>query len=323
MSNLSSTGSKTSPGQRAVRHVTVAPDQAGQRLDNFLLRELKGLPRSRVYRLVRKGEVRVNLGRVSARYRLCDGDRVRIPPVRRAAPAAGAPSQALDTGRVLFEDAHLLVLDKPSGVSVHGGTGVRTGLIEALRARRPELPFLELVHRLDRGTSGCLLLAKSGAALRGLHAALRGESGDVIGKRYAALVGGELGTRPVHVSASLRRRSGPAGERLVRVAEEGDAAESVFHPQISRPGCSRVEIELLTGRTHQARAHAAYLGHPIVGDDKYGDRALNKRLRRAGVNRLALHARELVFIHPVTGEPCRVQAPPPAIFDTLFAGDTR
>lgn len=317
MSNLSSFRSNGPTGRQTVRHLTVAPDQAGQRLDNFLMRELKGLPRSRVYRLVRKGEVRVNLGRVKARYRLRDGDQVRIPPVRQGAAPAAGPPDILDTGTVLFEDAHLLVLDKPSGVSVHGGTGIRVGVIEALRARRPELPFLELVHRLDRGTSGCLMLAKSGVALRALHASLRRESADAIRKRYCALVRGDIGDRPVQVGAGLRRNAMHGGERLVRVSDEGDAAESVFHADIRGALCSRVTIALITGRTHQARVHAAHIGHPIAGDDKYGDRGFNKRMQRAGLKRVALHARELTFTHPVSGEHCRVEAPLPELFDSL------
>lgn len=296
----------------------VAPDQAGQRLDNFLMRELKGLPRSRVYRLVRKGEVRVNLGRVKARYRLRDGDQVRLPPVRTGMAPASSPPESLDTGAVLFEDAHLLVLDKPSGVSVHGGTGIRAGVIEALRARRPELPFLELVHRLDRGTSGCLMLAKSGTALRALHASLRRESADAINKRYTALVRGDPGDRPVHVGAALSRNAVQDGERLVRVSDDGDDAESLFRPDLRGAALSRVDIELITGRTHQARVHAAHIGHPIAGDDKYGDREFNKRMHRFGLKRLALHAREVKFRHPVTGERCRVTAPLPAVFDTAI-----
>lgn len=323
MSNLSSFRSNDRPAHSGVRHVTVAPDQAGQRLDNFLMRELKGLPRSRVYRLVRKGEVRVNLGRVKARYRLRDGDQVRIPPVRTGMAAATSPPETLDTGVVLFEDTHLLVLDKPSGVSVHGGTGIRAGVIEALRARRPELPFLELVHRLDRGTSGCLILAKSGVALRALHASLRRESDHDISKHYTALVRGDAGDRPVHVGIALNRNAERGGERLVQVSEDGDDAESLFTPDIRGVELSRVNIELITGRTHQARVHAAHIGHPIAGDDKYGDREFNRRMQRVGLKRLALHAREVKFRHPVTGEPCRVEAPLPTVFETAMQVNTQ
>jgi len=319
MGNLSSFSSKNSTNRDSVRHVIVAPDQAGQRLDNFLLRELKGLPRSRVYRLVRKGEVRVNLGRVKARYRLQSGDEVRIPPVRLGAASPAAAPADLDTGAVLYEDEHLLVLDKPAGVAVHGGTGLAAGVIEALRARRPELAFLELVHRLDRATSGCLMLAKSGQALRALHASLRREAAAPIVKRYTALVAGNPGPEPVHVQARLARRAGPGGERIMAVSQEGDPAESVFRTEAGGPVCSRVGIELVTGRTHQARVHAAHIGHPIAGDLKYGEREFNERMRRAGLKRLALHASELELSHPVTGEALRIRAPLPEVFSAAQA----
>ncbi|HSH40648.1 MAG TPA: RluA family pseudouridine synthase [Arenicellales bacterium] len=316
---MSSSGSQSPAPAARVRHVTVTPEQSGQRLDNFLIRELKGLPKSRVYRLVRKGEVRVNRGRVDARYRLQSGDSVRIPPVRLGASAAVRVPADLQTGPVLYEDAHLLVLDKPAGVPVHGGTGVSAGVIEALRERRPEQAFLELVHRLDRDTSGCLMLAKSRAALTALHAALRRDpGGQTITKRYAALVRGRPGQRRITVSAALQRNTVRGGERMVTVAEEGERAESVFLLQRAGEVCSEVEIELVTGRTHQARVHAAHIGHPIAGDRKYGDRDFNKRARAAGLKRLALHARSLSFAHPVTGERCDVSAAVPEIFATVL-----
>lgn len=318
MSNLSSFGSQKPGGPGRVRHVTVSADQAGQRLDNFLLRELKGLPRSRVYRLVRKGEVRVNLGRVNAGYRLQSGDAVRIPPVRQAARVDSAPTAHIETGEIVYEDAHLLVVDKPAGIPVHGGSGVGAGVIEALRARRPELPFLELVHRLDRDTSGCLMLAKSRAALTALHASLRRESDQRVAKRYSALVKGKFDRNPVTVDTDLRKNRIQGGERMVVVATGGDRAESMFRLVRAGDQCSLVEIELVTGRTHQARVHAAHLGHPIAGDRKYGDREFNKRMRRAGVRRLALHALNLAFTHPVTGRHCLVEAPLPAWFEAAL-----
>ncbi len=320
MSNLSDSSSDRPAGGPRVRHVTVSPEHAGQRLDNFLIRELKGLPRSRVYRLVRKGEVRVNLGRVDARYRLQSGDRVRIPPVRLGPAAAPRVAADLETGTILFEDAHLLILDKPAGLPVHGGTGVSAGVIEALRARRPDCPFLELVHRLDRDTSGCLMLAKSRAALTGLHAALRRDGSEPpIAKRYAALVAGRPGRDRIEVHTGLDRNALRGGERTVVVSDSGDRAASVFRVEQPGPACTGVEIELVTGRTHQARVHAAHIGHPIAGDRKYGDREFNKRARRAGLGRLALHARSLEFVHPVTGKPCRTEAPVPAAFAAAFA----
>lgn len=324
MSNLSESSSHKPSGGPRVRHVTVTAEHAGQRLDNFLIRELKGLPRSRVYRLVRKGEVRVNLGRVDARYRLQSGDQVRIPPVRLGAAAAPDVPRGMATGRILLEDEHVLVLDKPAGVAVHGGTGISAGVIEALRARRPDMPFLELVHRLDRDTSGCLMLAKSRAALTGLHAALRrDESEPTIVKRYVTLVQGRPENQRLEVHAALQRNMERGGERMVAVSGSGDPAESVFRLRRPGPACSEVEIELVTGRTHQARVHAAHIGHPIAGDRKYGDREFNKRVRAAGLKRLALHAHTLAFTHPVTGEARRVEAAVPGIFTAIFEGLNR
>lgn len=318
MGNLSNTGAGGASGRSPVRHLTVSSEQAGQRLDNFLLRELKGLPRSRLYRLVRKGEVRVNLGRVDVGYRLQAGDAIRIPPMRLGVSHGETPPVHIEPGEVLFEDSHLLVLDKPSGLPVHKGTGVRAGVIEALRSRRPDLPFLELVHRLDRDTSGCLVLAKSRTALTALHVALRREGEARIGKYYAALVKGELGPGPVRVRAGLRKNSVQGGERMVIVTDDGDSADSVF--RLKKPGgvCSLVEIELVTGRTHQARVHAWHIGHPIAGDRKYGDRDFNKLARNAGLKRLALHAHRLELTHPVTGGTCVFEAPLPKVFEATF-----
>lgn len=321
MGNLSNIGSRKPGAGGGVRYLTVTSEQAGQRLDNFLLRELKGLPKSRVYRLVRRGEVRVNLGRAKAGYRLKGGDSIRIPPVRLGAPRETPAATHLETGPVLFEDAHLLVLDKPSGVTVHKGTGVHAGVIEALRARRPDLPFLELVHRLDRDTSGCLILAKSRAALTGLHAALRRDAGGpTVSKHYLALVRGDPGADPIRVRAGLKKNAPRGGERVVVVSEDGGRAETILRPTRRGPDLSLIDIELVTGRTHQARVHAAHVGHPIAGDSKYGDREFNKSVREKGIRRLALHAHTLEFTHPVTGSQCRIVAPPPAIFETAPDG---
>lgn len=311
--NSSSGTASRKPGP-VVRHVTVSAQQAGQRLDNFLLRELKGVPRSRVYRLVRKGEVRVNLGRTNVRYRLRSGDTVRIPPVRTSAAVKATSSAHIDPGKVLYEDADLLVVDKPPGLPVHGGTGVDAGVIEALRARHPDLPFLELVHRLDRDTSGCLMLAKSRKALTGLHASLRGEEGRPVAKHYTALVRGRVGRDRITVDTRLSKNRVRGGERMVVVDGDGDRAESVFRAEQAGDDVSLVDIELVTGRTHQARVHAAHIGHPIAGDRKYGDREFNRMMRDAGVRRLALHARSLELDHPVTGERIRIEAPLPAFF---------
>lgn len=303
----------------SVRHVEVDETREGQRLDNFLLAMLKGVPKSRIYRCLRKGEVRVNRGRVGPDYRLQVGDVVRIPPIRIAADSTSAIKRGAHAGfdwlteRVLYEDEQLLVLNKPAGMAVHAGSGIATGLIEALRAWRPQAPMLELVHRLDRDTSGCLLIAKSRAALTHLHAQLR--NGEVA-KHYLALVQGRF-DRGRTVSASLERRQ-HGGERRVRATEEGKAAVTRFHPRRQYGIASLVEIELLTGRTHQARVHAAHAGHPIAGDDKYGEREFNRALRGFGLRRLFLHAARLEFRHPQRTGKMTVEAPlPPDLADVL------
>jgi len=299
-----------------VQHVTVDAGHAGQRLDNFLLTALKGVPRTHVYRLLRKGEVRVNKGRSKPDYRLQEGDVVRLPPVRRAESngknlaALAAASGRLDwlLERVLYEDESLLVIDKPSGLAVHGGSGVSVGLIEALRELRPHTPFLELAHRLDRDTSGCLLIAKSRPALMHLHDLLR-EGG--LDKRYLALVAGPWrgGTR--HVDAALEATRPQSGERRVEVDEEGKESASDFTPREKFADTALVEVRLLTGRMHQARVHAAHIGHPIAGDDKYGERDFNQRMKRQGLTRLFLHAARLEFRHPLGGRKMRIEAPLP------------
>jgi 23S rRNA pseudouridine955/2504/2580 synthase len=296
----------------AVRTVVVGGECAGQRVDNFLARELKGVPRSHLYRIVRSGEVRVNGRRVEASCKLAEGDRVRLPPVRTAARSEVAPLPV--EVPVLFEDAALVALDKPAGLAVHGGSGVSFGLIERLRAARPEAKFLELVHRLDRETSGVLLVAKKRAALVELHAALReGRTG----KRYLALVLGDWPARRQDIRLSLRKLVTPGGERRVRVDEdEGLASHSVVRPmrawKRADPPQSLVEVELRTGRTHQIRVHLSHLGHPIAGDDKYGDFDWNRELSRHGLKRMFLHAAVLDFPHPLTGERVRVESPLPA-----------
>ncbi len=291
----------------------------GQRIDNFLFTRLKGVPKSRIYRILRTGEVRVNRGRIRQDYRLKEGDVVRVPPLRRG-EGQGKPqpdTRALEVlrGRVLFEDRSLLVLDKPAGLAVHGGSGLSYGVIEALRALRPEAPFLELVHRLDRETSGCLVVAKRRPALRALHALLR--EGDVT-KTYLALVGGDL-PRSIEVRASLRKNVLQSGERVVRASEEGKAALTRIEPLARAGAVTLVRATPRTGRTHQIRVHAAEAGHPIAGDTKYGDPELNRTLRMAGLRRLFLHAQALRFPHPEGGEPVEVDAPLPAELRTVLA----
>lgn len=306
-----------------VQHVTVDAGHAGQRLDNFLLTALKGVPRTHVYRLLRKGEVRVNKGRSRPDYRLKAGDVVRLPPVRRAESngknlaAQAAVSGRLDwlLERVLYEEEHLLVLDKPSGLAVHGGSGVSVGLIEALRELRPHTPFLELAHRLDRDTSGCLLIAKSRPALVQLHDLLR-EGG--LDKRYLALVAGPWrgGTR--HVDAALEATRPQSGERRMEVDEEGKESASDFTPREKFADTALVEVRLLTGRMHQARVHAAHIGHPIAGDDKYGERDFNQRMKRQGLTRLFLHAARLEFRHPLDGRKMRIEAALPVELERVL-----
>jgi 23S rRNA pseudouridine955/2504/2580 synthase len=297
------------------RRVRAGEDSAGQRLDNFLLRELAGVPRSRVYRLLRRGEVRVNGKRKQADYRLAADDQVRLPPLReppgRDRPAQRVPDRLLATVReaIVHEDARLLVLNKPAGLAVHGGSGLAFGAIEALRALRPEEP-LELVHRLDRDTSGCLLVARTRAALRAAHALLREGA---VEKHYAALVAGRwrLGRKTIDAPVLTHARKG--GERVVRVHRAGKIAVSVFEP-VTHYGdvATRMDVAIRTGRTHQIRVHAAFAGHPVAGDEKYGDRECNARLRALGLSRMFLHACSISFRWPDTNAGFRAEAPLPA-----------
>ena len=289
---------------------------AGQRIDNFLLRELKGVPRSRLYRVLRKGEVRVNKGRVKADYRLQTGDLVRIPPLRLPEPRE--PGRAPDAQRarveagVLYEDARLLVIDKPAGLAVHGGSGLSYGLIETLRQIRPGAE-LELVHRLDRDTSGCLLVAKRRSTLRQLHELIRAGAME---KRYLALLVGDLPRDRVTVNAALAKNVLQSGERMVRVdAAAGKPARTIFRclarASVDGQRLTLVEAELITGRTHQIRVHAAHLGTPLAGDAKYGDFEANRRLRSVGLGRLFLHASLVAFTAEHLERPLRVRAPLP------------
>ena len=293
-----------------VRTLTVTARDRDQRIDNFLLRELKGLPRSAVYRLLRSGQVRVNSGRVKPAHRLRDGDRVRLPPVRLAESqprAPGASVLAAVAGATLYEDARLLVLDKPAGIAVHGGSGLSGGVIEALRRLRPDLPALELAHRLDRDTSGCLLLAKDRDCLRQLNAALRDRRVD---KRYLALLAGRWQGGPRQVDLALARDAVRGGERRVEVREDGKHARSHFKPLRRLPGATFAEVAIGTGRTHQIRVHARSLGHPLLGDEKYGDREANRAARAQGLRRLFLHAWRIGL--PLDGQMRYFEAPLPA-----------
>jgi 23S rRNA pseudouridine955/2504/2580 synthase len=296
-----------------VRYVEAEAGDVGQRIDNFLLRQLKNVPRSVVYRIVRKGEVRVNGGRVKPDYKLELGDRVRVPPVRQDAQAAPkAPSQSLRdyiASTVIHEDRDLIVVNKPAGVAVHGGSGLAFGVIEALRAQRPELKELELVHRLDRETSGCLLIAKRRSVLRELHAALREREMD---KRYLALVGGRWPFGEKTIDLPLKTNQKQGGERVVRVHAEGQEATTTFRP-VRHFGklATLLEVDLGTGRTHQIRVHAAHAGYPVAGDEKYGDRERDAKLKPFGLNRMFLHAQSLTFQRSGATEPFTVSAPLP------------
>lgn len=282
-----------------VRHVTVDEAASGQRLDNFLSRELKGVPRTRLYRALRKGEVRVNKGRVSADYRLVSGDIVRIPPLRQLAPRdpATVPRQRLDeiAGRVVYEDAGLLVVDKPSGLAVHGGSGLQYGLIESLRQLRKEGVYLELVHRLDRDTSGLVMVAKRPAVLRELHRQLREKHVD---KRYLALVAGHWPAAVKLVEAPLEKNVLQSGERMVRVSGEGRRAVTEFHVLERLDDATLLEAVPVTGRTHQIRVHARHVGFPLLGDAKYANESSAARTREIGLKRLFLHAWKLNFTLP-------------------------
>ncbi|HWW30453.1 MAG TPA: RluA family pseudouridine synthase [Steroidobacteraceae bacterium] len=291
---------------------SVSADEAGQRIDNFLMRHFKTVPRSRVYRLLRKGEVRVNRKRVDAEYRIREGDEVRLPPVRiDASEEPGRPSSSLLElleRAVIFQDRHLLVVDKPAGVAVHGGSGMSFGVIEALRASRPR-ETLELVHRLDRDTSGCLLVARDRTTLTALHAVIRNGG---MHKTYLALVAGswQLGTK--RIDAPLATDNRVHGERHVRVAAAGKDSVSVFKPvQFFGSLATLMEVDIPTGRTHQIRVHASFAGHPLLGDDKYGDRERNAELKRHGLKRTFLHAQSVAFDWPGSGVPFHVSAPLP------------
>jgi 23S rRNA pseudouridine955/2504/2580 synthase len=299
----------------SVSYARVEEDSAGQRLDNFLIRICKGVPKSHIYRIVRSGEVRVDGKRAEAATRLVAGNEVRIPPIRLAnrdaAEGAAASGARRLTFEVLFEDEALLVLSKPAGLAVHGGSGVDYGLIEALRAQRPEAKFLELAHRLDRETSGILLVGKKRPALKVLHDMFRQGGAD---KRYLALVAGEWTEKLKDVRLPLDKFLTEGGERRVTVAtdaEQGRYAHSVFRKVDSGRRFSLVEAQIKTGRTHQIRVHLAHLGFPIAGDDKYGDFALNKALAPKGLKRMFLHAWRMRFPHPVTGAPLSFEVPLP------------
>lgn len=295
-----------------VIYVEINEDNCDQRLDNFLISRLKGVPKSRIYRLVRKGEVRVNKGRVDIKYRLAAGDVVRIPPIRVAerSEESFVPKglqAALQQG-ILFEDDGFMVINKPAGFAVHGGSGVSSGIIEGLRLIRPEARFLELVHRLDKDTSGCLLIAKKRSALRKLQEFFRNSE---IKKTYQALLAGQWDRKKLIVTAPLLKNISKGGERIVVISKAGKAAETLFTRIKLFRNATLVEASPKTGRTHQIRVHAASLGHAIVGDDRYGSDEINKLFKNKGYKRMFLHAETLKFKHPVTDEKMTISAPLP------------
>ncbi len=297
-------------GKTTVSRHRIAEDGCGQRIDNYLLKILKGVPKSHIYRILRSGEVRVNSGRAKPDYRLQHDDELRLPPVRVAERAQNALPRGLPAleRAVLFEDEYLVALNKPSGLAVHGGSGVSFGVIEQLRAQRPQARFLELVHRLDRDTSGVLLLAKKRSALTALHTELR--SGRVK-KYYQVLVRGNWRNARQSVRLNLRKYMLASGERRVAVDVGGQESHTVFELQQTWCEYSLLRAELKTGRTHQIRVHLAHLGYPIAGDDKYGDFDLNKKLARTGLRRMFLHACLIGFRHPDSGTLLTLEAPLP------------
>ena len=309
-------GGNQAPVSLEVKWLTVDEESAGQRLDNYLIRHLKGVPKTHVYRIIRSGEVRVNKGRASADSRIATGDEVRLPPVRisdKVAEKAAHPAPGREFP-VLLEDEAMLALNKPAGVAVHGGSGVSFGVIEQLRQARPQAKLLELVHRLDRDTSGILLVAKKRSALKHLQDQFRERE---TGKTYLALVQGEWPARnkvidlPLH-KYLLQGKDGTEGERRVRVTtpEDPEGMRSITLVKVAErlKGCTLLEVTIKTGRTHQIRVHLASQGHPIAGDDKYGDFEWNKNLQKQGHKRMFLHAWRLQFNHPVSGERVELNA---------------
>lgn len=299
------------PEQQNVRLLTIEAEHEGQRIDNFLRTQLKGVPKSLIYRILRKGEVRVNKKRIKPEYKLLAGDVIRVPPVRVAEREQALPSarldkvQALDTA-ILYEDDALIVLNKPAGTAVHGGSGLSFGVIEGMRALRPEARFLELVHRLDRDTSGILLIAKKRSMLKSLHEQLRDKTMD---KHYLALVRGQWQPHQKAVTAPLKKNVLASGERIVRVDKEGKPSETRYRIVRRYREATLVEASPVTGRTHQIRVHSLHAGHPIAGDDKYGDAQFDGKMRELGLERLFLHACRIRFYHPRLEQTMTLEAP--------------
>jgi len=310
--------SETESAFDRVQYLDISADQAGQRIDNFLLSRLKGVPKSRVYRLLRKGEVRVNKGRIRPEYRLIEDDVVRVPPIRVSQKVSAVPGRSLRgllANSILLETEEFLVINKPFGLAVHGGSGINLGVIESLRAMREPHDYLELAHRLDRDTSGCLLIAKSRRVLKHLQDQMRRRSMD---KRYITLVSGRWAKERREVNAPLLKQTVASGERIVRANSEGKPSLTRFKLLKHYANASLLEVKLETGRTHQIRVHCQLVGHPLAGDPKYGNESFNQTLRAVGLKRLFLHAEQLAFISPATGEQVRARAPLPAELEGLL-----
>ena len=306
--------------KKSVTWLTVDESGEGQRIDNFLLRQLKGVPKSHIYRILRSGEVRVDSKRIDATHRLQMGEVLRIPPIRIGerpeTPQAAIPNASRLANRIIYQDDALLVLNKPSGMAVHGGSGVSRGVIEQLRQEFPGAKYLELVHRLDRETSGVLLVGKKRAALVALHRAMRESDMD---KRYLVLVKGKWQNARQSVKLPLLKYTGADGERRVSVNPEGVDSHTIFNLKKTWGEFSLLEAELKTGRTHQIRVHLAHLGFPIAGDDKYGDFSLNKELQKRGLKRMFLHAYKITIHHPLSGEPLLLEAPLPEELENFLS----
>lgn len=306
-----------------VQWLEITDANAEQRLDNFLITYLKGVPKTRIYRMVRKGEVRINKGRVEVSYKLALGDIVRIPPVRVTEKnddiiiVQPTLKYSLEN-HILFEDDGFIVLNKPSGFAVHGGSGISSGVIEALRQIRPQQKFLELVHRLDKETSGCLLIAKKRSILKILHELFRGSG---VQKTYLALLAGQFQRKKQLVDVPLLKHANNDLERMVTVSQAGKSAETLFTRLQKYQDVTLVHAAPKTGRTHQIRVHAAWLGHPIVGDTRYGDDTANKAFKQRGYKRLFLHAEQLQFAHPVNGQALHFTAPLPDDLQVLLSNE--
>ena len=326
---LNETG-PTKIGAQSAAFVVIDEASGGQRIDNFLAKTLKGVPKSHIYRILRSGEVRVNKGRIDASHKLLIGDIVRIPPIKIAFEDAALaahkntlPVKSILESTVIFEDESILIIDKPAGFAVHGGSGISRGIIEQMRAERPKAKFLELVHRLDRETSGVLMLAKKRVALVALHEMIRNNQTD---KRYLMLVAGEWLEKKKRVALDLQKYVLPNGERRVNVVtdktkdkyDQAQHSETFFYLKQAFVGFSLLEAQLITGRTHQLRVQLAHLGYPILGDDKYGDFVNNKLLQKKGLKRMFLHSAETNLRHPVSGEPLKLMAQMPADLDKFM-----